>query len=53
MHLKRSKMLSIQRQADIVVPVVSVFEAVLHDMLHADHDDKSQGSVQLHTKYHY
>ena len=38
-------MLGIQHQADTVVPEVSTFEAVLHDMLHAYHDEKSQGSV--------
>lgn len=53
MHQKQSKMMTIQRQADTVVPAISIFEAMLHDTLHADHDDKSQGSGQLHTRYHY
>ena len=53
MHQKQSKLMTIQRQPDTVVPAISIFEAMLHDMLHADHDDKSQGAGQLHTRYHY
>ena len=53
MHQKQSKMMTIQRQTNTVVPAISIFEAMLHAMLHADHDGKSQGSGHLHSKYHY